>query len=587
MGNFFKIVFGSMVGFFISIIIVFFILLVIASALQSIGKPKEVKLKENSVLNLRLDHSIPDRTPNKPDNIFDFKSMFRIQPGLSDILRMIDMAASDHHIKGIYLHLSDVPTSYANIFEIREALKKFKESGKFVIAYGDVMSQKAYYLASVADEIYLNPQGSIDLKGIYVQIAFFKGLLDKLDIQAQVIRHGKYKSAVEPFIMDRMSKANREQTKKFTESIWETVSQGIASGRNLPLSNVNKAADLLSLQNPDSALSLGFIEGKLTYDRFLEILRNKLGVEKLLKDNYVSETSYLNISRARRKWSKDKIAIVYASGNIIKSDRDIENSITDGEYAELFRSLRRDNSIKGVVIRINSPGGDALASDIILREIELLKEVKPVVVSMGGVAASGGYYISCKANYIYADPVSITGSIGVFGIIPNAEKLFNEKLGIRFDEVKSNSNADYISINKGMSSFQKEKLHQQIENIYATFTRNVSEGRGMAIADVDSIGQGRVWAGKDALGIRLIDEFGGIEAAVNKAAQLANLSTFRYVEYPKEKELFEQILSDLSGQSNIQLGATLEKIDKNIGYLQKLLEHKGVQATLPYSIEIE
>ena len=587
MGNFFKIVFGSMLGFFISIIIVFFFLLAFVSAIQSFGEPKKVELKENSVLTLNLDHSIPDRTPNKPENIFDIKSMFRIQPGLFDILRMIDVAATDGHIKGIYLHLSDIPTSYANLYEIREALKKFKESGKFILAYGDVFSQKAYYLASVADGIYLNPQGSINLKGIYVQIAFFKGLLDKLDVEAQVIRHGKYKSAVEPFIMDKMSRANREQTKKFTRSIWETVSGGIASGRNLPLSAVNKAADLLSLQSADSALSLGFIDEKLTYDKFLKILCEKTGVQEMRKDQYVSETAYLNVAKAHRKWSKDKIAIVYAGGNIIKSDREVEKSISDGEYTRIFRKLRQDNSIKGVVVRINSPGGDALASDIILREIELLKEVKPVVVSMGGVAASGGYYIACKADYIYADPSSITGSIGVFGIIPNAGKLFNQKLGINFDEVKSNSNADYISINKAMPAFQKEKLHQQIENIYATFTRQVSEGRGMKVAEVDSIGQGRVWAGKDALAINLIDEFGGIEAALNKTAQLAGLATFRNVEYPKEKELYEQILSDLSGQTKIRWDAALEKIDKNLGYLQTLIDRKGVQASLPYSIEIE
>ncbi len=588
MANFFKIVFGSALGFFISLFLLLMIFFAILGGIKSIGDQEEITLNPNTILSLHLNYPILDRTSNKPENIFDFSSMFKIPPGLNDILSMIESAKEDPKIKGIYLNLNDIPTSYSNILEIRNSLKEFKSSGKFILAYGDHFSQKAYYLASIADEIYLHPEGSIDLKGIYVQMAFFKGLLDKLDIDAQVVRHGKFKSAVEPFLLDKMSNANREQTKKYTNSIWETVSTAIATGRNISVDKVNQAADLLSLQDPDKAIELGFIEEKIYFDVFLSKLSEKLNIERVDKKNFISESKYNKIKTKKEKWSSDKIAVIYASGNIIRSSTAVDGAITDGEFSSIIRDIRLDNKIKGVVLRINSPGGDALASDIILREVELLKNIKPVVVSMGGVAASGGYYIACKSDYIFANPNTITGSIGVFGVIPNLEKLFNNKLGVTFDEVKSNENSDYISLNKTMPTFHREKLKEQIEHIYNSFITHVSQGRSISKALVDSIGQGRVWAGKEAIKIGLIDEFGGLQAAIKKTAELAELDTYRCVDYPKQKEMMQQILEDLSGQSSISL------VSKQFGdwnetytYLSEVMSKPSIQARIPYLLTIE
>lgn len=588
MANFFKIVFGSVLGFFISFFLILILLFAILGSVKSIGEKKEVKVDSNSILTLHLDYPISERTSNKPENLFDFNSMFKIPPGLNDILSMIESAKEDSRIKGIYLHLSEIPTSYSNLLEIRNSLTNFKSSGKFIIAYGDHYSQKSYYLATIADEIYLHPEGSIDLKGIHVQMAFFKGLLDKLEIEAQVVRHGKFKSAVEPFLFDKMSQANRKQTEKYTNAIWETISSSIAKDRKISIDELNQAADLLSLQDPNKAVSLGFVDNTLFYDELLLKLSNKLNVEKIKKKNFVSEIRYNKVKTNKQKWSSDRIAIVYASGNIIRSSNAIDGSITDGEFSRILRNIRLDDEIKGVVLRINSPGGDALASDIILREVKLLKDVKPVVVSMGGVAASGGYYIACKSDYIYANPNTITGSIGVFGVIPNIENLFTNKLGITFDEVKSNKNSDYISLNKKMPSFHRKKLKEQIERIYDRFITHVSEGRGISKAQVDSIGQGRVWAGKDALKIGLIDEFGGLEEAIQKTAELANLSEYRFIEYPKQKEMFQQLMDDLSGQSSINLlTSPLGDWGETYTYLSGMMKNPSIQARLPYILTVE
>jgi protease-4 len=585
--NFIKIIFGSMLGFFLSIIVLMFVLATLIGSLKSFGEKEKIVVNSNSVLTLYLDHKIPDRTPNKPEDIFNFNSMFKIEPGLFDIIRMIKTAKDDINIKGIYLHLSDIPTSYATISEIRMALKQFKESGKFIYAYGDTFSQKAYYLATVADRIFINPLGSIDLKGVYVQIAFYKGLLEKLEVEAQVVRHGEYKSAVEPFIMDKMSAANRKQTKKFTQTIWDNVAMDIADDRGLSVEQVNTAADNLMLQDPKEAKDLGFVDDLITYDVFLERLSEELGVNRVEKHNFVEERSYYTSIRNIGKWSSDRIAIVYASGNIVKGENAVEGAISDGEFSQIIRGLRLDEKIKGVVLRVNSPGGDALSSDIILHELELLKEVKPVVVSMGGVAASGGYYIACKADYIYAEPSTITGSIGVFGIIPNIQKMLNNKLGVTFDEVKSNSNSDYISLNKPMQTFQRRKLKAQIEKIYSTFIQHVSIGRHMSVPSVDSIGQGRVWAGRDALAIGLIDAFGGIDEAIKKVVDLGQLSVYRLVEFPKQKEMFQQILDDLSGRNMFSLGKGFQETQETLQYLGDMIECRTIQARIPYSLIIK
>ena len=578
--------FASMVGFILTAVILFFLFFSFVMAMVSMTKTEEVVVNNKTVLQLKLDYDIPDRTPNAPFNITPLGD-FRTVSGLNDILKSIKKAKSDDRILGIYLDLSVIPSGFATVSEIREALEDFKESGKFIYTYGAIYGQKAYYLATVADKIFINPEGMIDFHGLSVRTSFIKGLLDKLDIDVQIVRHGKFKSAVEPLMLNKMSEASREQTQAFISSIWDDVVKLISQSRNISIERLNEIADGLLVQTTEDAYNFGMVDSVIYKDQFLNILSEKLDVSTVKTNNLISVNKYKNaVVRNRGKRSKNKIAVIYASGDIVQGDED--EGISSARFARTIRNARLDNSIKAIVLRVNSPGGDGLASDIILREVKLATEAKPVVVSMGDVAASGGYYISCGADYIIADATTITGSIGVFGLIPNLEMFFNNKLGVTFDGVKTNENSDYMSITKPLTPYQRNVIQTMVDRFYTTFITHVSDGRGLTTAQVDSIGQGRVWSGTDALSIGLVDEIGSLKTAIEKAKELANIEDYRITELPKLKDPFEQILQDIMGQTRISLVKNeLGEFYKYYGYLKTVKKMDGVQARMPFFIEIE
>ena len=588
MKDFFKFMFASMLGFFLTSIIVFFLFFAFLMAMISLTKSDDTQISDDSILHLKLDYEIEDRSTNDPFTYFYGFDSFQAKPGLNLIIKNIEKAANDDRIQGIYLDLLDIPSGLATINEIRNAIISFKESGKFVYVYGEIFSQKAYYLATVADKIYLNPEGMLEFKGFYSEIVFIKGLLEKLEIDPQIIRHGKYKSAVEPLILDKMSEANKEQTTAFVQSLWDETLANISAERNISIEKLNDIADKLDAFRADRALELNLIDSVIFFDEFLNILANNLGVDVIKSDNLVSISSYDNVKTrtSNKKRSRNKVAVVYASGSISQGEGS-DNTIGSDKIARTLRKVRLDNCVKAVVLRVNSPGGDGLASDIILREANLIKAEKPFVVSMGNLAASGGYYIACGADRIVANANTITGSIGVFGIIPNFQQFFNNKLGITFDNVKTNDNADFIQTTKPLSEFQYKLIEQEVDQFYKTFIGHVAKGRNMTIEEVDAIAQGRVWSGADALELGLVDEIGDLNTAIDIAVQLAELDDFRIIEKPEQQDPFEKLISEFMGQTR---QSHLEKeLGKGYYYLKEfkeVYEMKGIQARMPFSLQI-
>ncbi|MBU0486457.1 MAG: signal peptide peptidase SppA [Bacteroidetes bacterium] len=593
MKQFFKFMFASMVGSIITAIlaiILFFAML--AGSIASLETEKVTTVKENSVLYLDLSKEILDKAPAGPFSGFDPISMKPEKKlGLNKILKNIEKASRDENIKGIYIEASSLATGMATIEEIRNALIKFKESGKFILSYGSNYTQGTYYLATAGDDIILNTEGGVDFKGFVANLMFFKNALEKLEVQPQIIRCGKYKSAIEPFILEKMSDANREQTSKYVFSLWDHVCKGISDARKIPVSELNMLADSMTIRNAKAALKYKLVDKLMYTDEVLVYLREKIGITENDKINKVDIAAYDKavVKEEDKESTKNRIAVVYAQGQIIDGEGDDENIGGDG-LSKILREIRLDTNIKAVVLRVNSPGGSALASEIIWREVALIKEKKPVVVSMGDVAASGGYYIACAASKIYALPNTITGSIGVFGMIPNAQGLFTNKLGITFDQVKTNAHADIMSLYRPLEQSETDIIQNSVNDIYSLFKQRVADGRKMTVEMVDSLGQGRVWSGADALEIGLIDGFGGLNDAIAEAVKLAGIENYRVKEYPIEKEPFEEIMKMLSGGDMdgddfiARIAGNEFKFFKTLNYLRKA---KGVQAMMPYYIEVE
>jgi len=558
-------------------------------AMLSFAKTEEVVVNDKTLLHLKFDYRIEDRaSKNLVDFGFDFGS-FKTNHGLNDILKNLEKAKTDDRIEGIYLDLMEIPSGLATISEIRKALADFKETGKFIYAYGEILTQKAYYLASVADKIYLNPEGVVDFRGFNGEVVFFKDLLEKLEIEPQIIRHGKFKSAIEPLILDKMSEANKEQTLAFISSMWKSSIEEISYSRNIEVEKLNIIADKLETQQAEDAYKLHIVDSLIFMDQFLSILTDKVNIEQVKKNNLISLSKYnkARVKGAKKKRSRNKVAVIYALGSIAQGEGS-DKMIGSDKIAREIRNARLDKSIKAIVLRVNSPGGDAIASDIILREVMLAKQEKPIVVSMGNVAASGGYYISCGADKIIADPTTITGSIGVFGLIPNFQKFFNNKLGITFDNVKTNENSDFPSVTKPLSEYQYHIIQVGVDRIYETFINHVANGRNMTNEEVNEIAQGRVWSGADAVKIGLVDELGGLEDAIQEAVDLAALEDYRLIELPRQKELFEQIMEDIVGETKLKfLEKELGQNYRYYNYIKEVNQIKGVQARLPFEIDIE
>lgn len=590
MKQFFKFFFASVLGTFITLVIIVFIFVIWIAA--SVSATENTYVSRNSLLHIKMDKPIHDRAPKGPDNIFNFAS-FSAQnaPGLNEVLENLHKAKVDPRISGIYLDLSTIPTGLSTLEEIRKGLLDFKESGKFILAYSENYTQKSYYMATVADKIYLNPEGTFLFKGMNAELTFYKGLMEKLDVDAQIIRgpNNKFKSAVEPFMYDKMSEPNRQQMKKLLQSIWDHMLTNISASRGIPVEKLNLLADELSIQFPMDAVNNQLIDGVKYKDEILAELRERLELEprKKIKTTTMEKYAKAVVSEYHPYKGKDKIAVVYALGSIKGGEGD-DLTIGSEKISKALRKARRDSTVKAIVLRVNSPGGSALASEVILREIKLAKAVKPVVASFGDYAASGGYYISCLADKILAEPTTLTGSIGVFGIIPNFQKLFNNKLGITFDEVGTNKNSAFYSVNRPLKANEKAIIQNQVVRIYDTFINHVANGRKMTPEQVDAIGQGRVWSGSDAIEIGLVDEIGGLEKAIAVAAKMAELDTYRLKELPYQEDPIEQLMKQLTGQTKVSLFKNeLGPVYEHIDYLQTIHEMKGVQARLPYIIDIQ
>lgn len=587
MKSFFKYLLASVLGVLVAGILMFLILLGGIGAMVS-SQDQDVKIKANTILHVELNQIIADRSNNNPFENIDFSSFKpTTQLGLNDILKNIKKAKTDPNIDGIYLDFTAIPAGIATIEEIRNALIDFKSSEKFILAYADVYTQPSYYLASVADKIYLNPEGQMMFVGLRSEIMFFKEALKKLGVEPQIIRHGRFKSAVEPFMYTKMSDDNRLQIMTFIGSIWDHILTGISEERNVSVDDLKVFADNMTINDAKSAVDNNLIDGLKYKDEILSELAERTSKTDIDKIESISLAKYNKVpDTKRKKLEKDKIAVVYASGNVIMGEGQ-EGTIGSDRISRALRKARQDSSVKAIVFRVNSGGGSALASEVIWREVKLAQEVKPVIASLGDVAASGGYYIVAPAQKIIASPNTITGSIGVFGVLPNGKELLNEKLGIHVDVAKTNKFADMGSFARPLTAQEKDLIQVSIENIYKTFVNHVAEGRNMKFEDVDKIGEGRVWSGANAMEIGLIDGFGGLDEAIILAAEAANIEAYRTINYPKLEDPFEQFIKELQG--NVRISILKQELGTEYKYyetLRNIKNQEGIQARIPFDIEI-
>jgi protease-4 len=589
MKNFLIYTLATITGIILVSLLFFFVMIASFGAMVAAGE-KPVSISDNSILVLKSGVPIPDRSDPNPFAGFDIMDMtFSPVAGLNDILKNLDKAATDTKIKGVLIENGLLPSGWATSEEIRNALDKFREtSGKFVIAWSDyVLQQESYYLSSAADKIYVSPGSMVDFKGLTGDVMFYKKALEKLGVEVQVIRHGKFKGAVEPYILDKLSKENEEQIRDYVGSIWNHAVDQMSVSREIPAGKLNDLANKLAGYVPESAFKNGLVDGLIYRDALIDTLKVLSGLTTKDKIQFVPMTKYTKVPGHKKPAaSKNKISVIYASGTIVRG-KGSDYNIGGSSYSEVIRKERLDSNVKAIVLRVNSPGGDAVASDNIWRELNLASEVKPVVVSMGNYAASGGYYISAPSTKIYSNPTTITGSIGVFGLIPNAGRFLEQKLGITTQSVNTNTYSDFPSPFRAMSPYEKEIMQTDIENIYSSFTGKVALGRKMNVASVDSIGQGRVWCGNKALKIGLVDEIGGLDDAIKGAADLAGIDIYSVRELPAVEDPYTKLLKQLTGE--IRMNLLKKELGEYIRFYRDLLELKdleGIQARLPYFIEI-
>ena len=586
MKNFLKYTLATIVGIFVTTIMFFFLLIIIISA-SSQEKPVEVK--SNTILYMKLNMNIVERTT---DNPLSYLLSGGFGPpkemGLNDILSNIENAKKDDNISGIFMELSIIPAGISTVEEIRDALIDFKESGKFLICFSDFYTQKAYYLASVADKIYLNPAGELHLTGFGAQVMFFKEALDKLGIEVQILRHGAYKSAVEPFMLKEMSDKNREQILEWVGSIWDHTLEGISKSRGIPVEKLDEMADNLSIRSAQHALDYKLVDGLKYKDQIIDELKEITGTDEKKDLKSITLKKYTKVPRIRehKGLARDKVAVIYAHGSIVLGNQG-EGSISSVRISKAIRQARRDSTIKAIVLRVNSGGGGSLPSEIIWREVDLAKDVKPVVASFGDMAASGGYYIAAPADTIIASPSTITGSIGVWAMIPNTKEFFNKKLGIHIDVASTNKHADMGSPFRPLTEDEKEVILYGIEMVYNDFVNHVSEGRGMTRDEVDEIGQGRVWSGINAKEKGLIDLYGGLHESIKVAAGMADLDKYRVVELPKLEDPFEQFIREWTENTKIRLLKNdLGSEYRYLKQIQDLKEMEGIQARIPFEVDL-
>ncbi|MGC9342081.1 MAG: signal peptide peptidase SppA [Bacteroidales bacterium] len=587
MKGFFKFTFASILGVLIGLVI---FILILAGIISASSKQKPVTVESNTVLFVKFDQPVIDRNPESPFEYFDpmtFEPQSRM--GLDMILKNIEKAKENENIPGIVMDLNVVPMGMATLREIRDALIDFKSDGKFIYCFADNYSQGTYYMATVADKIYITPQGAFPFLGLSAEVLFFKDMLDKIGVEMQVFKFGEYKGAVEPFLYKKLSDENREQIQDYLNSLWSTMIQDISEARGIPVQELNDLADNLAVFSGEDALKYNLIDGLIYYDEFIDEIK---ALTDTPEDKNVKTITFAKLNKVPEKreikgLAKDKIAVVYATGNIISGEA-ADGMIGGDKFARTIREARKDSSIKAIVLRVNSGGGDGMASDIIWREVKLAAETKPVIASMGDVAASGGYYIVAPATKILANPATITGSIGVFGFWPNVKSLMNDKLGITADVVKTNEHSDFGFPLEPLKEMEKQKLKEQVDGFYKDFVQIVAEGRDMSFEEVDELARGHVYTGTVAKAIGLIDDFGGLEDAIEMAAEEAGTETYRIVKLPKIQDPFQKIINDLTG--NAKLKFLEEQLGENYYYyeqVQNINKMKGIQARMPFELRIK
>lgn len=589
MRAFFKYVFATVVGIVIStFILVFLFIVVIGGLLSSIGDSEPVTVKKNSVLYLDLDQPITERTQKSLAGIPFFGAGDSKGVGFYDIIKALKHAQNDDNIEAVFVNVSSPQAGMATLLEVRNAILDFKKSGKPIIAYSEVYAQSAYYVASAANKVYLNPQGALEFKGFSSDLVFFKGALEKLGVEVQIIRVGNYKSAVEPFMNTKMSDYNRQQVTAYVSGLYRTFLGGISQSRNINPDTLFNLANDYRVRQPEDALRYKMVDALKYKDEVLDEFKKITGKEKKENINAISINEYIKGLPSETTGEKnDKVAIIYANGDIVGGEGS-DDQIGSERISRAIRQARLDDDVKAIVLRVNSGGGSALASDVIWREIVLSKKIKPVIASFGDVAASGGYYIACAADSIFVQPNTITGSIGVFGMIPNLQGLLTNKLGLTFDGVKTGKYADIMSINRPLTAGERFIIQNDINHVYDTFISRVADGRKKTKAQVDSIGGGHVWVGTDAVKIGLADRLAGFNDAIKSAAKKAKISSYKIVEYPEKINPLKNLISTMS--DNMEASYTKKELGENYPLYQqmkKAVSNAGIQARMDYEIKIK
>lgn len=583
MKNFLKYTLATITGIIItSILFMVIIVVTLGAMMASSGKP--VAIDNNSILVLNTGAMIPERGSSDPLSSFDPINMtFKPAAGINNILNNLEKAARDERIKGVLIENGPMINGPGKASEIRNALIKFRESGKFVISYTDyILTQESYYISTAAEKIWVSPVAMVEFKGIASDIMFYTGALEKIGVEVQVIRHGRFKGAVEPYMNRSLSPENRLQIERFTSGIWNDITEEISESRGISIDELNRIANNLLTYDTEQAITLGMIDGRIYRDQLLEELETLTGE----KPELISMNKYKNVVVQDKTEHEGRIAVIYAEGSIVMGKGSSSN-IGGDTYTKLFRKIREDEKYDAVVFRVNSPGGNAMASDLIWREVELTAEKIPVVVSMSNYAASGGYYISAPATLIFAQPTTLTGSIGIFGLIPHAKGLLENKLGITTESVKTNRYADSPSVIRPMDSNEKVIMQQNIDRGYSDFISRVASGRNISIEEVDAIGEGHVFFAGDALANGLIDKIGGLNDAIAEAASLAGIESYRITELPEEEDPYTKLLKSLSG--DIKSSIIKRELGVDAIYwndINELRSLTGIQARLPYFLTL-
>ncbi|MDZ4750227.1 MAG: signal peptide peptidase SppA [Flavobacteriales bacterium] len=594
--SFLKAMLASLVGTFLALLLIFLLFIVIIAAAGN----ENVEVKANSILHIKLDEPIAEREASGNLNFDPIMGTSENKLGLNLFIDNLRRAQTDDNIKGIFLEVGNIAGAPSSLLDVRNSLNDFKNSGKWIVAFGEYYSQGAYFVASAADEVYMFPEGAFDWRGLNAEVMFYKKMLDKLEIEMQVIRgkNNKFKSAVEPFIYDQMSPENKEQIATFIGDIWKVMLEKIADSRQVTTQDLNTWADSLSFMDNQQLLNARLLDGLKYKDEVMDLLENKMGIQDSTAGastdlHFISLANYSTSNDEARDndnlgVSKGRVAVVYAVGDI-NSGEGNDDMIGSDRIAAALRKARTDEKVKAIVLRVNSPGGSALASDVIWRETQLIKQSgKPFVVSMGDYAASGGYYIACAADKIFANPNTITGSIGVFGLMPNMQKFLDNKIGITTDRYETNPHADILSLAKPLDAIEMSAMQGMVDDIYNDFINHVAQGRNMNVAEVDSIGQGRVWSGEDAKNLGLVDELGDLEDAIKAAATMAGLSEYATKELPILQDPLQEMIKAITGDKEASiLGKVGEELGIPIEKLTEVRKMRGVQARMPFIMEIK